>query len=189
MRRVLAWTKTHRILAGIIAFIAVSIVVGAINSGSDKTATTAAAGTPSTPATSAQPRSAQATSAAPMPTPTATMVESSPASPATHAAPATKQAAAPSIPSPSASPSCDLPDNRDIIVRYQVPGMADAAQELGEADLATCVSTLDDIRNTADMEAGACTWASYADQNPGYDVNADAAPPLKNVLFAVGPAC
>ena len=89
----------------------------------------------------------------------------------------------------SVGPSCNLPDGRDIIVRYRVAGMADSAQELGEADLATCVDTATNIKNTADMQPGSCTWVGWADQNPGYDVNADVAPPLKHVLFAVGPAC
>ena len=63
MRRVLSWAKTHRILAGIIAFLAVSIVVGAINSGTGKTANTAAASTPSAPAARAPAPTMPATSA------------------------------------------------------------------------------------------------------------------------------
>jgi hypothetical protein len=42
---------------------------------------------------------------------------------------------------------------------------------------------------TAPAVAGICTQVGYVSQNPGYDVNATPAAPLKDVAAQKGPAC
>lgn len=87
------------------------------------------------------------------------------------------------------SPSCTLPDDRDVIVWYRVPGVQDSAQELGEVDLANCTPTIDTVISTAPTGDGYCTAVGWADANPGYDANATPAPPLKHVIQEVGGSC
>jgi hypothetical protein len=95
---------------------------------------------------------------------------------------ATAQAAA-------SSPSCTLPDNRDVYVWYKVPGTQDSAQELGEADLANCTTTVENIVSTAPTGAGYCTQIGWVDQNSGYNANADVASPIPNIIDEVGGSC
>jgi hypothetical protein len=112
----------------------------------------------------------------------ATSAESTPAAASSPAAPSSQVAAAPSA-------SCALPNGRDLIVRYVVPGVTPAAQVLGEVDLATCVSTLDDLQQTSPTGAGYCTQAGWVDQNPGYNADATPAPPIPHVVEEVGAGC
>lgn len=43
--------------------------------------------------------------------------------------------------------------------------------------------------NGSTSEGYVCTQVGYAADNPGYDVNAASAAPLKNVVGQTGPAC
>jgi hypothetical protein len=91
--------------------------------------------------------------------------------------------------SPSPAPSCTLPDNRDLIERDDDPGASILAEEIGEVDLENCTPTLDEFQQTAGHGAGECTTIAWASDNPGYDVNAVPAPPLKDVIESAGPGC
>jgi hypothetical protein len=79
--------------------------------------------------------------------------------------------------------------NRDIIVRYITPTLPPAAQVLGAYNLGTCQSTLDSLRHTSPTDAGNCTQAAWASDNPGYNADATPAKPLRKVVEAIGPAC
>lgn len=94
-------------------------------------------------------------------------------------------AAAPAAP----SGSCSLPDNQDLIVRDDDPGAQILAQEVGEANLGNCTTTLSSFAQTAGQAAGECSTIAWAKDNPGYDVNAVPAPPLKDVIQSAGPGC
>jgi hypothetical protein len=74
------------------------------------------------------------------------------------------------------------------------PGQAPVAQELGgewvwNVSLDKCLTSVQMIIATAPTVAGDCTQVGYAADNPGYDVNAASAPPLKHVAAQKGPAC
>jgi hypothetical protein len=82
----------------------------------------------------------------------------------------------------------------DIIVRFKTPGQAWIAQELGGGYLwnvtsKKCLTSVQMQMAAAPMIAGACTQVGYVKDNPGYDVNADSAPPLKKVIESAGPGC
>lgn len=113
---------------------------------------------------------------------------SSTSTPAAASAPST---AAVTATTAAASPtgSCALPDSQDLIERDDDPGASILASEVGEVDLANCTSTLDDFQQTAGQAAGECTTIAWAKDNPGYDVNAVPAPPLKHVIESAGPGC
>lgn len=113
---------------------------------------------------------------------------SSSAAPSASLAPAASTAAQPSSPAPvAADPSCG--PNLDIIVRYVVPGLEPSAQVLGSYKIATCQPTFETLKETSPTEAGYCTEAAWASDNPGYDADATPAAPLRKVQVAFGPAC
>lgn len=153
------------------------VVVGGIGAalGKGKTSSTpTAASTPSAPAASAAPSTASR--------PTETQPASS--KPAAH-----PSSAAPSTAAADPEPSCALPNGRDVLVRYIVPGLQANAQELGEVDLVQCESTLDYIAQTSPTGDGYCTQVAWASDNPGYNPDTVPAPPLKKVIEAVGGGC
>ena len=113
---------------------------------------------------------------------------STPASTPAAAAPSTAASTAASA-TPSPSGSCALPDDQDLILRDDDPGASIIAQEIGEVDLENCTPTLDDFQQTAGQSAGECTTIAWAKDNPGYNVNATPAPPLKDVIESAGPGC
>jgi hypothetical protein len=115
---------------------------------------------------------------------TSSSVPSSPAPAATPAA-ATREAAA----SPAPSRSCALKTTFDYIVRDAEPGLPALAQVIGNVDLANCTPTLQDFAQTAGQAQGECTSIALASANPGYNVNASPAPPLRKVLMRAGPGC
>jgi len=117
-----------------------------------------------------------ASPAAPPPSPTLT---SSP-SPAATAAQATARPAA---------PACKLKIRFDYIVRSAEAGTPAIAQLIGNVDLGNCTPTLKDFARTAGQGPGECTTIARARANPGYDVNAVPAPPLRRVLASAGPGC
>jgi hypothetical protein len=75
-------------------------------------------------------------------------------------------------------------------------GLPASANEIGDVDLINCKSTLDGwaalhADNDADTAAGYrdCYEIAWADDNPGYNVDAVPAPRLKNVLQEAGNDC
>ena len=82
----------------------------------------------------------------------------------------------------------------DIYVRMIEQGQAPVAQELGgewvwNATLNKCLTSVQMMIATAPQVTGACTQVGYVADNPGYDVNAASAPPLRNMVAQAGPAC
>jgi hypothetical protein len=141
--------------------------------------------------------SAAATAATPTaPSPTATITTPTPMSttPSTPLAqPTIAPTPAPPTQNPAAvaaqpTPNCTPTDDSDVLVRYIVPRLSPSAQRLGGVDF-KCESTFDLIAKTSPTGAGYCTTAAWARDNPGYDPNADPAPPLKKVVLAVGGSC
>lgn len=118
---------------------------------------------------------------------TVKVITTSPAPAASRPA-ATKAGKASKSATPSDNPTPCGP-NRDIVVRYKVPGLEDSAQILGSWEIGTCKSTFDSLQQTAPKDAGYCTWAAYGSDNPGYNADETPAKPLKKVVLAVGPAC
>jgi hypothetical protein len=99
-------------------------------------------------------------------------------------------AAAPKSPPASSAPgACALKTTFDYIVRTTEPGTPAIAQDIGNVDLANCTSSLSDFAATAGTAQGECTTIARARANPGYDVNASPAPPLRRVLLRAGPGC
>jgi hypothetical protein len=91
-------------------------------------------------------------------------------------------------PSPSKSKGCGA--ERDVIVWYKVPGVPDnSAQVIGNYNVVTCETTFHSVQTTSSTEAGYCTEAAWASDNPGYNADADRAARLKKVQVSVGPAC
>ncbi|MFJ5154940.1 hypothetical protein ACIQCF_25795 [Streptomyces sp. NPDC088353] len=90
-------------------------------------------------------------------------------------------------PKPSPTKACG--PARDIDVWMKVPGLPDSAQVLGSHGPGDCESTFEMLRTTSPTQAGYCTKAAYASDNPGYDANAMPAARLKKVQVAIGPAC
>lgn len=78
---------------------------------------------------------------------------------------------------------------KDVIVWTHTPGIPDSAAVLGGRSLATCESTFDSLPTTSPTEAGYCTEAAWASDNPGYNADARPAEHLKKVQITVGPAC
>lgn len=89
----------------------------------------------------------------------------------------------------SASPSCKLTTTFDYIERDDDPGASVMASEIGNTDYASCTSTLASFASEAGQAPGECTTIALASSNPGYDVNAVPAPPLKDVIMSAGPGC
>jgi hypothetical protein len=112
-------------------------------------------------------------------------------SPTASSPAATSAAAAPASPAVVASASakgCTSP-TFDYIERDDIPGAQKLAQEIGNCDLATGQDSLANFQQTAGQGAGECTTIALASDNPGYDVNAVPAPPLRDVIESAGPCC
>jgi hypothetical protein len=97
---------------------------------------------------------------------------------------------------PSAADACDnRPDaSGDIYLRMIQPGISPQAQELGgewswDFTISKCLTSVQLMIATAPHTPGTCTQVGYVADNPGYNVNAASAPPLKNVIAQTGPAC
>ena len=84
---------------------------------------------------------------------------------------------------------CTLSPSPDLLVRHQVPGLQDDAQILGSADLADCTPTLDSLPSSSPLGPGFCTWVALSSDNPGYNVDARPAAPLRKVIEAFGAGC
>jgi hypothetical protein len=112
-------------------------------------------------------------------------------SPAASAPPATLIATPSSTTTNAASAStggCTSP-TFDYIERDVDPEAQTLAQEIGNCNLATGQSSLADFQQTAGQAPGECTTIALASDNPGYDVSAVPAPPLKDVIESAGPGC
>lgn len=159
-------------------------IVGSFIGSPKKTATTdAAASVSPTVSTSATPM-AVATTASPSPSltalsPTPTTVKPAP----TTAKPTTKPPAKPKASAKACTPT------RDVIVWMKVPSLDDSAQVLGNYDLVTCETTFQSLQETSPTDAGYCTEAAWASDNPGYNADATPAKRLKKVQVVIGPAC
>jgi hypothetical protein len=102
------------------------------------------------------------------------------------AAPASATAA---VAKPAPSPSCTLKDTPTYIERDDDPGASVIASDIGNADFGNCTTTLAGFAADAGQASGECTTIALASSNPGYDVNAVPAPPLKGVIESAGPGC
>jgi len=96
----------------------------------------------------------------------------------------------------SAADRCDARGfaSGDIYVRMKSPGTATVAQQLGgewvwDASTRKCLTSVQMMIATAPQVRGSCTWVGYVADNPGYDVNATPARPLRHVVAASGPSC
>jgi hypothetical protein len=74
------------------------------------------------------------------------------------------------------------------------PGVQWYAQRLGgewvwNATLNKCLTSVQLMIATAPTVTGSCTQVGYVADNPDYNVNADVAPPLKEIAAEAGPAC
>ena len=107
---------------------------------------------------------------------------------ATSAATAAASTAA-SSPAAEASPACTLKTTFDYIVRDTEPGLPASAQEIGNVDLGNCTPSLGDFAAGAGQAQGECETIALASANPGYDVNATPAKPLRKVIESAGPGC
>lgn len=85
--------------------------------------------------------------------------------------------------------ACKLKTTFDYIVRDSDPGASVTAGEIGNVDFANCTDSLSDFAATAGQASGECTTIALASKNPGYNVNAVPAPPLKDVIQSAGPGC
>ena len=117
-------------------------------------------------------------------------------SPKTAAVAATADSSASASPKAiTAEDAChERPASADIYVRAVTPGVSPKARRIGGEwgwDHATskCLASVQYAMATAPLSAGHCTQAGYVADNPGYDVNATAAPPLAHVAAQAGPAC
>lgn len=88
-----------------------------------------------------------------------------------------------------AAVACALRTSRDVLVRMVAPGANTVAQTVGDVDVAKCRSVFDLLKATSPTDAGDCTTAAYASDNPGYNPDAVPAPPLKKVQLSIGPTC
>ena len=107
-------------------------------------------------------------------------------------------------PSPTVSPrtaattkaECEgQPDpSGDILVRITTNGQPAVTQQMGGAwtwntRSHRCDTPVEAVISTASGNAGNCTQVAYATSNPGYQLTAAPAPPLKKIVAAKGPAC
>jgi hypothetical protein len=114
---------------------------------------------------------------------------SSPAAAPTVAATTAHAKAAAAHAKATPSLSCKLTTTFDYIVRDDDPGAGVLADEIGNVDFVNCRPSLDDFAATAGQSQGECTTIALASDNPGYNVNATPAPPLKHVIESAGPGC
>jgi hypothetical protein len=125
--------------------------------------------------------------------PVAVLAVAACSSPATSTPPAAAPAAtathAPSKPKATPKPQCTAP-TFDYIVRDDDPGASVLAQEIGNCDGTDGkIDVLSTFPQTAGQASGECTTIALASSNPGYNVNAVPAAPLKDVIESAGPGC
>lgn len=140
-----------------------------------------AATTPTTP--TATPTATPTPSPTPTPTPVSTPVPT--ATPVSATPPPT---AAPKMPD---VPGCTPTQGEDLLVRVIAPGVPAFTTLLGDKSVTVrgCEPTITVQERTAPKGPGYCTQIALARDNPGYDVSADPAPPLRKVIMQVGGGC
>lgn len=85
-------------------------------------------------------------------------------------------------------------ESGDVIVRVKSHGAPAVAQRLSgvwvwNVTLGKCLTSAQMVIATAPAAPGSCTWVGYVADNPGYDVNAMPAPPLRHVAASAGGSC
>lgn len=105
------------------------------------------------------------------------------------AAAPTSQAAVDDTSSSQPPATCNLKSQGDIIERVIVPGQPATAQQLGGVNLQNCTLAFSNLAAETSKDPGFCTQAAWLADNPGYDVNAVPAAPLKRVQAQAGAAC
>lgn len=115
----------------------------------------------------------------------------SPAAKATGSAKATKTSQ-----TSAAVKACEARPNPggDFYLRMLSPGTGWYSQELGDEytwnyTLGKCLTGEQLMMATAPQNNGSCTQAGLVSENPGYDINANVAPPLKTIDKETGPSC
>ena len=93
-------------------------------------------------------------------------------------------------PGPGSAPHpCTLPHFGDLIEWQRRPGKVDSALRFPDVDPTKCEPALDGWMEGMPPGPGVCFMIGWASDNPGYNVFAKPAPPLKNTLDKVGDAC
>jgi hypothetical protein len=108
----------------------------------------------------------------------------------TTAAPATTTTQQAAAPTPTTTSGCALPTNMpDLIEREITPNLPPHALLIGAVNFASCTLTVDSFAATSPTGAGYCTQIAAAADNTGYNVDAPATRPLRNLIDQVGGAC
>ncbi|MGN6607353.1 MAG: hypothetical protein ACTHMS_10150 [Jatrophihabitans sp.] len=105
--------------------------------------------------------------------------------------PSTTQRAKPTAaaPKPTTPAGSGCPSGPDLIIRETDFGLPALAQRLG-ANVYTASGCKDTVKSLEDTApSSGCIDVAYARDNPGYNPDADPAPPLKKVFASVGGAC
>lgn len=84
---------------------------------------------------------------------------------------------------------CALTSAGILIERVVAPGQPALALSISDIDTVHCASNVDTLAMNSTTAAGYCTQLARSADNPGYDVKAFPAPPLRNVVAQVGAAC
>lgn len=98
---------------------------------------------------------------------------------------ATGLIAASVAPQASAAPAPSCPPTRDLIIWQRAPKLPDSAFEVGNYSF-NCAPTVDTFVVDEPTGPGYCNKIAWVDDNPGYDVDARPAPPLKRVIETAG---
>jgi len=116
----------------------------------------------------------------------ATSTAAAPTTTSAAPAPTTQQAAAPA----PTTTGCTLPTNKpDLIEREITPNLPPHALLIGAVNFASCTLTVDSFAATSPTGPGYCTQIAAAADNAGYNVDAPATRPLRNLIDQVGGAC
>ena len=165
-------------VSGVVGFLVLMFIIGTIagppKKGDSKpiakAAASAAESSSSAAPSSGRPSAPTATTLSPKPEPATTAPTTNPP---TTASPTEK--------------TCG--PERDVVVWMKVPDLPDSAQVLGNYNLATCEPTFQWLQETSPTDAGYCTEAAWASDNPGYSADAEPAKRPQGVQVTIGPAC
>ncbi|WP_034262308.1 hypothetical protein [Actinospica robiniae] len=87
------------------------------------------------------------------------------------------------------SPSCSLVDDQDLFVRYLSPDQVPKVDEYGEVNHTDCTPMLSWLEQIAVTDPGYCMQVAWAMDNPGYDLDAIPAKPLRNLIESIPAGC
>jgi hypothetical protein len=99
------------------------------------------------------------------------------------------QLGVPAPPSSTTTTARALRLTTKYLERMTEGGLAASATQVWNANLGNCTSTLANFPQTVGIGPGECTKIALANDNPGYNVLAFPAPPLKDVIAQAGPGC